>query len=162
MNGLIYPVPDPELPFLGVHCTRMIDWPVNPGPNAVLAFAREGYSRRDINFSDLFETLRYPGFWRLIAKHVRTGAAEMLRAMSKSAFVRKVQHLLPEIEEDDIVPCRAGVRAQAVAPDGKMVDDFLILKSQNAVHVCNAPSPAATASLEIGRYVVDAIRKLTR
>jgi (S)-2-hydroxyglutarate dehydrogenase len=162
VNGLVYPVPDPDLPFLGVHCTRRIDASVHLGPNAVVAFAREGYSRRDINSSDLFETLRYPGFWQLMAKHVGTGAAEMLRAMSKSAFVKKVQHLLPEIEEDDIVPCRAGVRAQAVAPDGKMVDDFLILKSQNAVHVCNAPSPAATASLEIGRYVVDAIRELTR
>ena len=162
VNSLIYPVPNPELPFLGVHCTRIIDGSVHLGPNAVLAFAREGYARKDFCFSEMLETLGYSGFWRLIARHARVGAAEMLRAVSKSAFVKQVQRLVPAIEEDDVVACSAGVRAQAVAPDGKMIDDFLIIRSENAVHVCNAPSPAATASLEIARYVVDSISHLTK
>src|SRR5207302_1238107 len=140
----------PEFPFLGVHFTRMIDDSVHAGPNAVLAFKREGYSRTDINCADLFETLTFSGFWNLARRYYRDGIMEMLRSVSKRAFVKSLQQLIPEITEDDLVPTHSGVRAQALMPDGKLVDDFLIVKGKNSIHVCNAPSPAATASLEIG------------
>ena len=155
VKNLIYPVPDPQFPFLGVHFTRMIDGSIHAGPNAVLSLKREGYHRTSFNLRDALETMAYPGFWRLAAKHMKMGLGEMYRSFSKAAFVRSLQELIPEIRSEDLVPGEAGVRAQALRPDGGLVDDFLIIKSANAIHVCNAPSPAATASLEIGRMVVD-------
>jgi L-2-hydroxyglutarate oxidase len=154
-RNLIYPVPDPSFPFLGVHFTRMIEGGVECGPNAVLAFAREGYTKSDINLGDLLETLTYPGFLKLAAKYWQTGMGEMWRSFSKAAFVRALQHLVPEIREEHIEAAPAGIRAQAVAPDGSMVDDFMIQETERIVNVCNAPSPAATASLNIGRLIVD-------
>lgn len=158
-RNLIYPVPDPSFPFLGVHFTRMIEGGVECGPNAVLAFAREGYTKFDINLADLAETLTYPGFLRLAAKYWQTGLGEMWRSFSKAAFVRALQHLVPAIREDDLEAAPAGVRAQAIAPDGAMVDDFMIHETERVVSVCNAPSPAATASLNIGRLIVDKLAK---
>ena len=155
VNSLIYPVPDPDFPFLGVHFTRMIDDSVHAGPNAVLAFKREGYRRTDINCADLFETLTFPGFWKLARKYYRDGMMEMVRSVSKRAFVQSLQQLVPEVTEDDLVPTHSGVRAQALMRDGKLVDDFLIVNGENSIHVCNAPSPAATASLEIGRFIAN-------
>ena len=155
VKSLIYPVPNPDFPFLGVHFTRMIDDSVHAGPNAVLAFKREGYRRTDINCADLFETLTFPGFWKLARKYYRDGMMEMVRSVSKAAFVKSLQRLIPELQMTDVGTHSAGVRAQAVMPDGELVDDFLIIKGPNSVHVCNAPSPAATASLEIGRAVAD-------
>ncbi len=155
VNNLIYPVPDPAFPFLGVHFTRMIDNSVECGPNAVLAFAREGYTKTTINPYDLFESLTYPGFLRLASKYWREGAGEMWRSLSKAAFVRALQRLVPEIRSEDLEPAPAGVRAQAVSRDGKMVDDFQIQRNGRLVHVLNAPSPAATASLNIGRHIVE-------
>jgi (S)-2-hydroxyglutarate dehydrogenase len=153
VRGLIYPVPDPEFPFLGVHFTRMIDGSVHAGPNAVLALRREGYRKRDISLRDTAETLRYPGFWRLARKHARSGAREMARSVSKQLFLRSLQRLVPAITRADLVPTHAGVRAQALALDGKLVDDFSFSDSPGALHVCNAPSPAATSSLPIGRAI---------
>jgi L-2-hydroxyglutarate oxidase len=157
IRNLIYPVPDPNFPFLGVHFTRMIDGSVHAGPNAVLSLKREGYSRTSFNFRDFLETMTYPGFWRLAAKHTNSGIEEMHRSFSKKAFVRSLQRLVPEICEEDLVPGEAGVRAQSLRPDGGLVDDFLIVRRPNAIHVCNAPSPAATASLEIGRVIAQQI-----
>jgi L-2-hydroxyglutarate oxidase len=154
-RNLIYPVPDPSFPFLGVHFTRMIEGGVECGPNAVLAFAREGYTKADINVMDLLDTLTYSGFLKLAAKYWQTGLGEMWRSFSKAAFVRALQHLVPAVQEDDLEPAPAGIRAQAIAPDGSMVDDFLIQETDRMVNVCNAPSPAATASLNIGRLIVD-------
>jgi (S)-2-hydroxyglutarate dehydrogenase len=161
VKSLIYPVPDPDFPFLGVHFTRMIDDSVHAGPNAVLAFKREGYRRTDINCADLFEILTFPGFWKLARKNYRDGMREMIRSMSKRAFVKSLQKLIPEVTEDDLVPTHSGVRAQALMPDGKLVDDFLIVTGKNSIHVCNAPSPAATASLEIGCFIANQLPKLT-
>jgi L-2-hydroxyglutarate oxidase len=154
-RNLIYPVPDPSFPFLGVHFTRMIDHGVECGPNAVLAFAREGYHKTDVNLADLMESLTYPGFLRLAARYWKTGLGEMWRSISKAAFVRALQRLLPAIRASDLEPAPAGVRAQAVAPDGSMVDDFLIQETERVINVGNAPSPAATASLNIGKLIVD-------
>jgi (S)-2-hydroxyglutarate dehydrogenase len=162
VRNLIYPVPDPEFPFLGVHFTRMIDGSVHAGPNAVLSLKREGYHRTSFNLRDFVETMSYPGFWRLAAKHARSGFEEMHRSFSKKAFARSLQRLIPEIREEDLVPGGAGVRAQALRPDGGLVDDFLIIQGPNSVHVCNAPSPAATASLEIGRFVAERLPELRR
>jgi L-2-hydroxyglutarate oxidase len=152
---LIYPVPDPRYPFLGVHFTRRIDGRVECGPNAVLAFAREGYRNTTVNLRDMAETLTYRGFWRLARRYWRIGADEMRRSFSKRAFVRAAQRLVPEIEPEHFEWAPAGVRAQAVAPDGSMVDDFVITETERVVNVENAPSPAATASLNIGRLVVE-------
>ena len=154
-KNLIYPVPDPKFPFLGVHFTRMIDGPVECGPNAVLAFAREGYRMRDVNFRDLLESLTYPGFLKLALKYWKTGAGEMWRSISKAAFVKALQRLIPEISAELLESAPAGVRAQAISTDGLMVDDFLIKRSERIVNVCNAPSPAATSSLNIGDTIVD-------
>lgn len=154
VKGLLYPIPNPDFPFLGVHCTRMMDGAVHLGPNAVLAFKREGYRKTDFDARELLEILRYSGFWKLALKHLGEGAREMIRSFSKTTFVRSLQRLVPAIQEEDIVPCASGVRAQAVSPEGQMIDDFLIMRSANAVHVCNAPSPAATASLEIASHIV--------
>jgi L-2-hydroxyglutarate oxidase len=154
-RNLIYPVPDPSFPFLGVHFTRTMAGGVECGPNAVLALAREGYTWRDVDLGDVWDVFSYPGFWRLAARHFWTGASEVVRSLSKAAFTRALQRLLPAIEERHLVPAPAGVRAQALAPDGALVDDFLIRVADRVVHVLNAPSPAATSSLAIGDEVVD-------
>lgn len=154
-RNLIYPTPDPAFPFLGVHFTRMIGGGVECGPNAVLALAREGYTKTTLNMADLAESLTYGGFLRMAARHWRMGAGEMWRSVSKRAFVRALQRLVPEISIEDLVAAPAGVRAQAVLPDGSMVDDFLIEEHGRVVNVLNAPSPAATASLNIGSLIVD-------
>lgn len=153
VKNLIYPVPDPRFPFLGVHFTRMIDGGVHAGPNAVLSLKREGYSRTDFNTRDCIDTLAFPGFWRLVARHAAAGCKELYRSMHKGAFVRCLQQLIPEVRSEDLVPAPSGVRAQALLPDGRLVDDFLFLDRERAIHVCNAPSPAATSSLEIAEYV---------
>jgi len=154
-RNLIYPTPDPKFPFLGVHFTRMIHGGVECGPNAVLAFAREGYRKRDINLRDLCESLTYIGFLRMAARHWRTGMGEMWRSFSKAAFVRALSRLLPEIRSEHLERAPAGVRAQALSRDGTLVDDFLLQSDVRVVNVGNAPSPAATASLNVGRLVVD-------
>jgi L-2-hydroxyglutarate oxidase len=159
VRNLIYPVPDPEFPFLGVHFTRMIDGSVHAGPNAVLSLKREGYKKTDFSFRDLCDVLTYPGFWRLAQRHSRAGIQEMVRSISKAAFVRSLRRLIPEISGDDLVPAHAGIRAQAIRPNGQLVDDFMILTTDNAVHVCNAPSPAATSSIEIGKAIVGQIHR---
>ncbi len=152
---LIYPVPDPQFPFLGVHFTRMIDGSVECGPNAVLAFGREAYGKLDLNLKDLLESLGYSGFRKMALKHWKMGLGEMWRSYNKGAFVRALQRLIPEIKAEDLKSAPAGIRAQAVTPDGSMVDDFLLKESKRVVNVCNAPSPAATASLNIGETIVD-------
>ncbi len=156
-RNLIYPVPDPQFPFLGVHFTRMVKGGVECGPNAVLAFAREGYTKTSVDFGDLVETLTYPGFLRLAAKHWRTGSGEMWRSISKRAFTKALQRLIPEIRAEDLHPAEAGIRAQAVARDGSLVDDFKIEEQEFAIHVVNAPSPAATAALNIGQVVAERV-----
>lgn len=153
VRGLIYPVPDPEFPFLGVHFTRTVHGEVEAGPNAVLAFAREGYRFRDVHAGELAATLAYRGFWAMAARYWRTGLYEMYRSLSRAAFVRDLRRLLPALEPGDVARGGAGVRAQAVGPDGSLVDDFRISESAGAIHVVNAPSPAATASLAIGRHI---------
>jgi (S)-2-hydroxyglutarate dehydrogenase len=157
VKGLIYPVPNPDFPFLGVHFTRMIDGSVHAGPNAVLSLKREGYKKTDFDLRDFAEVMTFPGFWKLAAKHADEGIQEIIRSFSKAAFVRSLQRLIPEVQMEDVVPTHAGVRAQALMNDGKLVDDFLIIDGKNSMHVCNAPSPAATSSLEIGKAIVDRI-----
>lgn len=157
VKGLIYPVPDPALPFLGVHLTRGIDGSVHAGPNAVPALAREGYSWRVVHASELAETLRWPGTWRLGRRYWRTGISEVARSLSPARFARSLQELVPEIPVDALVPAPAGVRAQALRRDGSLVDDFVYARAPRQIHVLNAPSPAATAALEIGRRIVDEI-----
>lgn len=152
---LIYPVPDPQFPFLGVHFTRMIDGSVECGPNAVLAFGREAYGKLDLNLRDLLESLGYSGFRKMALKHWKMGLGEMWRSYNKRAFVRALQRLIPEIEGKHLDAAPAGIRAQAVSPGGDMVDDFLIKEDERVFNVCNAPSPAATASLNIGEAIVD-------
>jgi len=155
VRALIYPVPDPRFPFLGVHFTRRITGRVDAGPNAVLALAREGYRHRDINLRDLATSLAFPGFWRMAGRHWRNALDEWHRSLSKPAFVRALQRLLPEVGEKDLVPGGSGVRAQALKPDGALVDDFQFVPSGKVLHVLNVPSPAATASLSIGKAIVD-------
>jgi L-2-hydroxyglutarate oxidase LhgO len=150
VRNLIYPVPDPALPFLGVHFTRRIHGGIEAGPNAVLAFAREGYRRAAFDVRDAWETARWPGFWRMARRHWRTAMSEQARSLSRSAFARSCAQLIPEIGPADLVPGGAGVRAQAVARDGTLVDDFAVVQAERMVHVMSAPSPAATASLAIG------------
>jgi L-2-hydroxyglutarate oxidase len=154
-KNLIYPTPDPRFPFLGVHFTRMVGNTVECGPNAVLAFGREAYRFSNVNPRDLCETLTYGGFIKMAVRHWKMGLGEMWRSLSKKAFVRALQRLVPEIRAEDLEAGPAGIRAMAVAPDGEMVDDFLILEGDRVVNVCNAPSPAATASLNIGKLVVE-------
>jgi L-2-hydroxyglutarate oxidase len=153
VRGLIYPVPNPALPFLGVHFTRGIDDVVEAGPNAVLAFKREGYRWGDISLRDAADWAVFPGFWRMARAQWRNGVEEMRRSLSRARFLRSLQALLPALSDEDIAPGGSGVRAQAVARDGRLVDDFHLVKGPGVVHVLNAPSPAATASLEIGRLV---------
>ena len=155
VKNLIYPVPDPNFPFLGVHFTRMIHGGVEAGPNAVLAFRREGYKKLDINARELWETLTWPGFQKVAVKYWQTGLGEMYRSFSKVAFTKALQKLIPEIQPDDLVAGSAGVRAQACDHDGGLLDDFSIIERPNAINVCNAPSPAATSSLAIGKTVAE-------
>lgn len=157
VNHLIYPVPDPNFPFLGVHFTRMTDGNIEAGPNAVLAFKREGYKFTDFNFSETMETFTWPGFWKIVAKYGNTGMGEMYRSLSKAAFTKALQKLIPEIQENDLVPGGAGVRAQACNREGILIDDFDIVKNGNIIHVRNAPSPAATSCLAIGKKIGDLI-----
>lgn len=155
VRGLIYPVPDPNFPFLGVHFTRMIDGSVHCGPNAVLALKREGYTKSDVSIADMFDTLTFPGFWKLARRNLRTGLGEFRRSFSTKQFARSLQRLVPQVQGSDLLPAHAGVRAQAMLPDGSLVDDFLIVDGPRSIHVLNAPSPAATASLPIGRSIVE-------
>ncbi len=157
VKNLIYPVPNPKFPFLGVHFTRMIDGGVEAGPNAVLAYAREGYDNRTVKFGELFETLGFRGFQKVALKYWRMGAYELYRSYSKTAFVKALQKLIPEIQKNDLVRGNAGVRAQACDKDGNLIDDFLIFEDTHTVNVCNAPSPAATSSLSIGSTVADKV-----
>jgi|WetSurMetagenome_2_1015567.scaffolds.fasta_scaffold13507_5 (S)-2-hydroxyglutarate dehydrogenase len=159
VKNLIYPVPDPQFPFLGVHFTRMIKGGVEAGPNAVLAFKREGYKKTDFSFTDLLEMKLYPGFWKMAAKYYKMGFQEFRRSFSKKLFVKSLQKLIPEIQYNDIEVGGAGVRAQALEPDGKLVDDFRIVEAERMVHVLNAPSPAATASLSIGKAISEMVIK---
>jgi L-2-hydroxyglutarate oxidase len=155
VNRLVYPVPDPRLPFLDVHLTPTVNGTVEAGPNAVLATKREGYSRQDFDFSELVSTLSYGGFWWLVGRYWKPGLAEINRSLRKSVFVRSLQRLVPAITEQDLVPGGAGVRAQAVDRRGRLIDDFQIEESPGAIHVLNAPSPAATSSLMIGKFIAD-------
>lgn len=155
VRNLIYPVPDPDFPFLGVHLTRGVGGHVHAGPNAVLAFAREGYGWRTVRPRELAQTLAFPGFWRLARRNYREGAREMARSASRHLFGDSLRRLVPDVRDEHLVPAPAGVRAQAMKRDGSLVDDFLIERSGNVVHVLNAPSPAATSSLEIARHIVD-------
>ena len=153
VKSLIYPVPNPDFPFLGVHFTRSVDGMVEAGPNAVLGLAREGYKKTNFVLKDFLEELSYPALWRLARKNWRTGIGEIHRSFSKKAFVRGLKKLVPEVESGDLVPISAGVRAQALTQDGRLVDDFLIVEGENSVHVLNAPSPAATAAIPIGEEI---------
>ena len=159
VNNLIYPVPDINFPFLGVHFTRMINGGVEAGPNAVLAFKREGYNKTDFSLSDILEMKLYPGFWKMAAKFYKMGFQEFRRSFSKDLFAKSLQKLIPEIQSDDIETGGAGVRAQALERDGKLVDDFRIVEAERMVHVLNAPSPAATASLSIGKTIAEMVIK---
>ncbi len=161
VKHLIYPVPNPKFPFLGVHFTRMVGGDVEAGPNAVLGFKREGYKKSDFNARDLAETLTYGGFWKLASKFMKEGIEEYIRSFSKAQFTKSLQALIPEVQEDDLIPAPAGVRAQALKNDGTMVDDFFIVMGKRTIHVCNAPSPAATASIEIGKEVVNRVPEQT-
>ena len=159
VKNLIYPVPDPTFPFLGVHFTRMAKGGVEAGPNAVLAYAREGYSHSQVNLNDLWQTVSFRGFWAMTGKYWQTGFGELYRSLSKTAFVRALQQLVPEIRASDLVAGGAGVRAQAVSANGALVDDFVIKQGRNALHILNAPSPGATASLAIGRQICEMAEK---
>jgi L-2-hydroxyglutarate oxidase len=154
IKNLVYPVPDPKFPFLGVHFTRMVDGSIECGPNAVFTFKREGYKRTSFNVKDTLEALAFKGTWKLFAKHWRKGIDEYKRAFSKHLFVKELQKMMPSITVDDVVTARSGVRAQAIDFDGNMVDDFKIIQQKNNVHVLNAPSPAATACLAIADEIV--------
>ncbi len=155
VKGLIYPAPDPQFPFLGVHLTQTMKGWVEAGPNAVLAFKREGYRKRDFSFQDLGRTVTFPGFWKMALKNWKTGIWETNRSLRKSVFLNSLQRLMPELTMSDLAPGGSGVRAQAVSPDGSLLDDFRIDQRENAIHVLNAPSPGATSSLVIGRYIAD-------
>ena len=159
VNGLIYPVPDPNLPFLGVHFTRRIGGSVEAGPNAVMALGREAYKKTDIDLLDTLATISYPGFWRMSMKYWKTGFKEQYRSMMKGVFVKSLQTLIPEIRGEDLHAPGAGIRAQAVDRKGRLLQDFSIAETENAIHVLNAPSPGATSSLSISRYIVDIAQK---
>ncbi len=158
VKGLIYPVPDPKFPFLGVHVTPMIGGKMEAGPNAILAFAREGYRKTDFSWRDMSEVVSYMGFWQMAWKYWKAGAYEMARSWSKGLFLRDLQRLVPGIEASDLAPGGAGIRAQVVTRDGKLLDDFAFMREKNMLHVLNAPSPAATASFSIGRYLNEMMR----
>jgi L-2-hydroxyglutarate oxidase len=160
VRALVYPVPDPRFPFLGVHLTRGIHGDVHAGPNAVLALAREGYLRRNLSARDLGDALAYPGLWRLVGRYGAAGVREVVRSSSRGLFARSVARMLPGVAAGDLVPAPAGVRAQAVRPDGRLVDDFLVQTGPRQVHVLNAPSPAATASLEIAKHIEEQLLRV--
>ncbi|MFT6405780.1 MAG: L-2-hydroxyglutarate oxidase [Marinomonas primoryensis] len=155
VNHLIYPIPDPDLPFLGVHLTRMIDGSVTVGPNAVQGWKREGYGRININVRDIIDMVRFPGFWKLLMNHWRTGLVETKNSWYKPGYLAQVQKYCDLVELDDLQPYPAGIRAQAVMNDGSLVHDFLFAQSTRTLHVCNAPSPAATSAFPIGAYIID-------
>jgi len=155
VKNLIYPVPDPTFPFLGVHFTRMVGGGVEAGPNAVLAFKREGYRKTDFKIKDMTDTLGYGGFWKMAGRCWKTGVGEMWRSFSKHAFVKALQRLLPELRDEDVKPGGSGVRAQAMDPSGKLLDDFHVVRAPRMIHVLNAPSPAATSSLRIGKAIAE-------
>ena len=157
VRHLIYPVPDPQFPFLGVHFTRLIHGGIEAGPNAVLAFAREGYRKTDFNARDLFDALTYGGFWRFMRRYPSMCWYELRRSFSRELFCRSLQRLVPEIQPADLTTGGSGVRAQAIAPEGELVQDFRLIARPNALHVLNAPSPAATASLAIGAEIIEMI-----
>lgn len=157
VQGLIYPVPDPRFPFLGVHLSRTVDGKVEAGPNAVLALAREGYSKKTISLKDCSDYITYRGFWAMAAKYYKIGLYELYRSFSKKAFLKSLQRLIPSLEAADLMPASAGVRSQVVLPDGKLQDDFLIMERPGWIHVLNAPSPAATASLAIGKTIASKV-----
>ena len=159
VKGLIYPVPDPRFPFLGVHFTKRIDGSVEAGPNAVLSFSREGYSRFSIDLIDTFETMKFPGFWKMARKNVRTAVSEQMRSLIKPIFLNSLRKLVPEISSKDLINRRAGVRAQAVDGNGKILQDFYLIKTKNSVHVLNAPSPAATSSMAIANHIVKTVKE---
>jgi L-2-hydroxyglutarate oxidase len=159
VRHLIYPVPDPAFPFLGVHFTRMIGGGVEAGPNAVFAFKREGYNKSSFNWTELMESLSWPGFRKVATKYWKTGAGEFYRSFSKAAFTKALQKLVPEIQEEDLVPAGAGVRAQACDRTGGLLDDFMFLEKEFIINVLNAPSPAATSSLSIGKTVGNMVIK---
>jgi (S)-2-hydroxyglutarate dehydrogenase len=155
VRHLIYPIPDPELPFLGVHLTRMIDGTVTVGPNAVLGWKREGYGRLNFDWQDSREMLTFPGFWSVLGDNLASGLAEMRDSLFKTGYLQRVRKYCPRIERDDLLPYPAGIRAQAVKRDGTLVHDFLFAESERSFHVCNAPSPAATSAMPIGEYITD-------
>ncbi|PIX05958.1 MAG: L-2-hydroxyglutarate oxidase, partial [Flavobacteriales bacterium CG_4_8_14_3_um_filter_35_10] len=160
INNLVYPVPDINFPFLGVHFTRMIKGGIECGPNAVFTFKREGYTRTSFNFYDSWQALTYKGTWKLFAKHWRKGMDEYKRAFSKRLFVKALQKMMPQLKMEEVVACRAGVRAQALASDGSLIDDFKIEKHEGNIHVLNAPSPAATSCLAIADEIIQHIDTL--
>jgi len=155
INHLIYPIPDPEMPFLGVHLTRMIDGTVTVGPNAVLGFKREGYKKTDVSFHDIKEMAMFSGFWKVMRQNLKAGLSEFKNSIFKSGYLELVQKYCPQVKLSDLTPYPAGVRAQAVAEDGTLIHDFLFVNTQRTFHVCNAPSPAATSAIPIGEYIID-------
>jgi L-2-hydroxyglutarate oxidase len=155
ITHLIYPIPDPEMPFLGVHLTRMIDGTVTVGPNAVLSFKREGYKKTDVSFRDIKEMAAFSGFWKVMQHFLKPGLSEFKNSISKSGYLELVRKYCPQVKLNDLTPYPAGVRAQAVAPDGTLIHDFLFVNTKRTFHVCNAPSPAATSAIPIGAYIVD-------
>lgn len=159
VNHLIYPIPDPDLPFLGVHLTRMIDGSVTVGPNAVQGFKREGYGRLNFSLVDTMQMLLFPGFWKVTMKHLSSGIQETMDSWFKSGYLKRVQKYCPQITVDDLKPYPAGIRAQAVMADGSLVHDFLFANSARSLHVCNAPSPAATSAIPIGRYICQKVKE---
>ncbi|PRY70954.1 L-2-hydroxyglutarate oxidase [Halomonas ventosae] len=159
VNHLVYPIPDPATPFLGVHLTPLIDGGVTLGPNAVLALAREGYRKSDVSLPDLARLVTHPGVWRMLAGNIRPGLDELRNSFSRRRYLSLVRRYCPELTLDDLEPWPAGVRAQAVSRDGRLIDDFLFVNTRRTVNVCNAPSPAATSALPIGRYIVDKVKE---
>ncbi len=157
IKNLIYPVPDPEFPFLGVHFTRRINGTVEAGPNAVLSLKKEGYEKSDFNFKDAFDTLSYTGFRKTALKYWKTGLFEYYRSLSKRQFVRSLQKLVPGIKKEDLIKGGSGVRAQACTRDGKLIDDFLFLESERVLNICNAPSPGATSCFSIGETISEKV-----
>ncbi len=160
VNHLIYPIPDPAMPFLGVHLTRMIDGSVTVGPNAVLAFKREGYRKGDFSLSDMLEIMGSSGIRRVLQNNLRSGLGEMKNSLCKSGYLKQVQKYCPSLTVKDLHPWPAGVRAQAVSPDGKLIDDFLFVTTPRTIHTCNAPSPAATSAIPIGAHIVSKVQTL--
>jgi L-2-hydroxyglutarate oxidase len=158
IRSLIYPIPDPDLPFLGIHLTRMIDGSVTVGPNAVLGLSREGYPKLAVNLRDVAQYVFFPGLWKVLARYRRSVRAELKGSLLKSAYLRECRKYCPSLTVGDLLPYTAGIRAQAVTRDGTLVHDFLFLESERTLHVCNAPSPAATSAIPIGRMIADRLK----